>query len=66
MTPMVRTNLPKEGKVGTSSVEAPTTQALQARPRSKVRDDSLIEDNPDLLNFDALESEIVCRMSSRL
>jgi hypothetical protein len=28
--------------------------------------DNLIDDDPNLLNFDAAESEIVCRMSSRL
>jgi hypothetical protein len=63
---MVRTTLPKEDKVGTSSAEAPTAQALVARPRSKVPDDTLANDDPELLYFGAVESEIVCRMSSRL
>jgi hypothetical protein len=63
---MVRTTAPKEDKVGTSLTEAPTAQALVARQGSKVLDDTLVDDDPDLLNFDAAECEIVCQMSSRL
>jgi hypothetical protein len=63
---MVRTTPPIEDKVGTPSAEDPTAQALQARSGSKVLDDSLADDDPDLLNFDAAESEIVCLMSSWL
>jgi hypothetical protein len=63
---MVCTTPPKEDKVGTSSMEAPMAHALVVRPGSKVPDDNLADDNPDLLNFDAAESEIVCRTSSRL
>jgi hypothetical protein len=63
---MVRTTPFKEDKVGTSSAEAPTAQALVARPRSKVPNDDLADDDPDLLNFDVAESEIVCQTSSRL
>jgi hypothetical protein len=29
-------------------------------------DDILANDDPDLLNFDAVESKIACQMSSRL
>jgi hypothetical protein len=61
---MVRTNLPKEDKEGTSSVEAPMTQALVAQPGSKAPDDTRADDDPDLLNFGAAESETICRMSS--
>jgi hypothetical protein len=53
-----------EDKVDTSSVEAPMAQALVARPRSKAPDDTLADDDPDLLTFDALESNTVCQMSS--
>jgi hypothetical protein len=63
---MVRTTPPKEDKVGTSSTGAPTAQALMARPRSKVPDDTPTDDDPELLNFGLAESNIVCRMSSRL
>jgi hypothetical protein len=62
----VCTTPPKEDKAATSSAEAPTAQALVAQLRSKVLDDSLADDNPDLLNFCMAESEIVCRMSSQL
>jgi hypothetical protein len=41
-------------------------QALVAQVGSKVPDDNLADDYPDLLNFDAAESEIICRKSSRL
>jgi hypothetical protein len=64
MVSMVRTTLPKEDKVGTSSVEAPIDQALVARPRIMAPDDNLADDDPDLLNFVVTESEIICQMSS--
>jgi hypothetical protein len=57
---MVRTTPPREDKVGTSSVEAPTAQALVARSGSKASDDNLADDDPELLNFHVTESEIVC------
>jgi hypothetical protein len=60
---MVCTTLPK---VDTSSVETPTTQALVARPGSKTLDDNFADDDTDPLNFIAVESEIICRMSSQL
>jgi hypothetical protein len=63
---MVRTTPPKEDKVDTSSAEVPTAQALAAQSRSKALDDSLVDDDPVLLNFDAVESKIVCWTSSRL
>jgi hypothetical protein len=63
---MVNTTPPKEDKAGTSSAEAPTAQALVAQQGSKPSDDTLADDDPNLLNFDAVESEITCRMSSRL
>jgi hypothetical protein len=63
---MVRTTLPKKDKVDTSSVEAPTAQALVARPGSKASDDNLVHDDLDLLKFDAATSEIICRMTSQL
>jgi hypothetical protein len=66
VAPMVRTTPPKEDKEGTSSAEVPTAQALVARPKSKASHDNLADDNPDLLNFDVAESEIICQMSSRL
>jgi hypothetical protein len=50
---MVRTTPPKEEKVGTSLAEAPTAQALVARPRSKVPDD-----NPELLNFGRVQDRL--------
>jgi hypothetical protein len=56
----------KEDKVDTSSVEVPTAPALVARSKSKAPDDNLGDDNPDLLNFAAVGSEIDCQMSSRL
>jgi hypothetical protein len=61
---MVHTTPPKEDKVDTSSVEAPTTQALVARPGSKAPNDNLVDDDPILLNFITVESEIICQMSS--
>jgi hypothetical protein len=53
-------------KAGTPSAEVPVAQALVARLRSKVPDDDLIDDDPGLLNFAAMESEIVCQTRSRL
>jgi hypothetical protein len=58
---MVHSTLSKENKVGTSSVEAPTAQALMAQSGSKVLDDNLTDDDPDLLDFNIEKSEIVCR-----
>jgi hypothetical protein len=66
MAPMVRTTPPKEDKVDTSSAEVPMAQALAARLGSKASDDNLADNDPDLLNFTAADSEIVCRMSSQL
>jgi hypothetical protein len=63
---MVRTTPPKEDKVSTSLKEPPRDQALVARLGSKVLDDNLADDDPDLLNFDAPESKIICQMSSWL
>jgi hypothetical protein len=60
------TTLSKEDKVGTSPVEAPTAQTLVARPGSRALNDALADDAPDLLTFGAVESEIICRTSSRL
>jgi hypothetical protein len=66
VAPMVHTTPSKEDKVDISSVEAPTAQALVARPRSKASDDNLADDDSDLLNFNAAESKIICWMSSQL
>jgi hypothetical protein len=63
---MVRTTPSKEDKVGTSLTESLTAQASVAQPGSKAPDDTPADDNPDLLTFGAVESEIVCRISSRL
>jgi hypothetical protein len=63
---MVLTTPPKDGKVDTSSAEVPMAQSLVARSGSKASDDNLADDDLDLLNFNAAQSEIVCRMSSRL
>jgi hypothetical protein len=52
VAPMVHTTLPKEDNMGTSSVEAPTAQALVARLESKAPDDNLGDDDPDFLNFE--------------
>jgi hypothetical protein len=57
---MVHTIPPKEDKVGTSLMEAPMAQVLVAQPGSKVPDDNLADDDPDLLNFDMTEFDIVC------
>jgi hypothetical protein len=40
--------------------------ALVVRPRGKVPNDNLADDDPDLLNFEAVKSEIICQTSSRL
>jgi hypothetical protein len=61
---MDRTTLPKEDKVDTSSAEVPMAQTLVARLESKVSDDTPIDDYPELLNFSATESEIVCQKTS--
>jgi hypothetical protein len=37
---------------------------LVVQPGSKASNDNLTDDDPDLPNFDAMESKIVCRMSS--
>jgi hypothetical protein len=42
------------------------TQALLARPGSKPPDDNPTDNDLDILNFDTVESKIICRMSSRL
>jgi hypothetical protein len=63
---MALTIPPKEDKVGTSSAEAPTAYALVARPGCKASDDTLTDDDPDILNFDLAESEVVCRTSFQL
>jgi hypothetical protein len=60
VVPMVCTTLPKEDKVDTTSVEVPTAQALVAHLGSKVSDDNLVDNDPNLLNFTTAESEIVC------
>jgi hypothetical protein len=60
------TTLPKVDKAGTSSVEVPTAQTLVALPESKVSDDNPTDDDPSLLNFTTVESEIFCRTSSWL
>jgi hypothetical protein len=56
---MAHTTPPKKNKVDTSLAEAPKAQALVARPGSKALDDNLADDDPNLLNFSAAESEIV-------
>jgi hypothetical protein len=63
---IARTTPPKEDKVDTSSAEVSTTQALVARPGSKAPDDNLADDDPDILNFTAMKSEIICWTNSRL
>jgi hypothetical protein len=52
--------------VDKSLVDAPMAQALVAQQGSKLLDDNLGDDDPELLNFTVVESEIVCRMSSWL
>jgi hypothetical protein len=63
---MVRTTPPKVDKVGISSVEVPMAHALLVQPRSKALDDTLTDDDPDLLTFGVAESKIICRISSWL
>jgi hypothetical protein len=62
--PTICTTPPKVDKVDTSSLEAPTVQALEARLGSKAADDNPTDDDPDLQNFYAVESWIACWMSS--
>jgi hypothetical protein len=62
---MEGTTPPKENKVGTSSAEVPTVQALVARLESKASNDNLGDDDPDLLNVATVRSEISCRTSFR-
>jgi hypothetical protein len=57
---MVHTTPPKEDNVSTSSAEAHMAQALVACPGSKTPNDNLADDDPDLLNFNAAMSEIIC------
>jgi hypothetical protein len=64
MVPMVHTTAPKEDKVDTSSAEVPTDQALATRLGCKALDDNLANDDPGPLNFDVVESEILCWTSS--
>jgi hypothetical protein len=54
--PTIRTTPPKEDKVDTLSMGGPMTQALVAQPRSEVSNDNHVDDDPDLLNFAAVES----------
>jgi hypothetical protein len=63
---MVHTTPPKLDKVDISSVEVPTAKALAARLGGKAPNDNLPDDDPGLLNFAAMESKIVCQMSSQL
>jgi hypothetical protein len=63
---VAHTTLSKEDKVDTSSAESPMAHALVARLGSKVPDDNLDVDDPGLLDFVTVESEIICQMSSRL
>jgi hypothetical protein len=51
---------PMGDKVGTSSTEAPTAQALVALSGSKASDDNLDDDDPVIQDFVVTESEIVC------
>jgi hypothetical protein len=48
---MVRTTIPKVGKVSTLSTEVPTAQTLVAQSRSKASDDAPVDDDPNVLNF---------------
>jgi hypothetical protein len=63
---MDRTTPPKEDKVGTSSTEPPTAQALVVRSKSEAPDDNLGDDDPDFLNAAVVGTEITCRTSSQL
>jgi hypothetical protein len=62
----VCTTPPTVDKVDTSSAEVLIAQALVARLGSKVPDDNLVDDDPDLLNFTVVEFEIACQTSSQL
>jgi hypothetical protein len=64
--PKVCTTLPKVDKAGTSSMDVPMAQTLVAQLRGKAPDGNRADDDPGLLNFTVAESEIICRMSSRL
>jgi hypothetical protein len=64
--PMVHTTPPKEDKVDTSLAETPMAQTSLAQQGSKAPDDNLGDDDPELLNFTVVESEIICQMGSRL
>jgi hypothetical protein len=66
VAPTVRTTPPKEDKVDTSLAKAPMVQALVARPGSKALDDSIVDNDLDILNFVAVEYKIACRTSSQL
>jgi hypothetical protein len=66
VAPMDRTTPPKENKVGTSSAEAPTAQALVARQKSGAPDDNLSGDAPNLMNAAVVGFETTCRTSSQL
>jgi hypothetical protein len=57
---------PKVDKTDASLAEAPMTRALVARPGSKASDGNPTDNDPDLLNFTAVLSEIACRMRSQL
>jgi hypothetical protein len=60
---MDRTTPAKVDKVDTSLVEPPTSQALVARSKSKASDAPPVDDDPDLLNFNAEVSWIGRRMN---
>jgi hypothetical protein len=60
---MDRTTPAKVDKVDTSLVEPPTSQALVARSKSKASDAPSVDDDPDLLNFNAEVSWIGRRMN---
>jgi hypothetical protein len=62
----VCTTPPTVDKVDTSLAEILIAQTLVARLRSKVPDDNLVDDDPDLLNFTMVEFEITCQTSSQL
>jgi hypothetical protein len=64
VVPMLHTTPHKEDKAGTSSAEAPMVWALVAWLGSKKLDDNLADNNLNLLNFNAMDSEIICRTSS--
>jgi hypothetical protein len=64
--PTVCTTLPEVDKADTSLVEAPMAQTLMASPGSKASVGNPADNDPDLLNFAAVESWIACQTSSRL